>query len=72
MALAIYEGFLAKQKYIAGDVCISSTTPSHIHASAYPSLLQEVTLADLFHVPLGEVIASVTPGTLNKNPNVSR
>jgi glutathione S-transferase len=66
----VYEKILLKQKYIAGDVSIQR----HYSPTGSDDFLQELTLADLFHLPLGEALV----GTLglrevfDKRPNVSR
>lgn len=50
--LSVYDGILAKQKYLAGD---------------------EVTLADLYHLPYGKMAKDIGFGHLfEKYPNVKR
>jgi len=67
-ALDIYEGLLRKQKYLAGDVRVDPI--QHIFVSS--NFHQEITLADLFHIPLGCTIESVAPDTLKKRPHVAK
>jgi glutathione S-transferase len=50
--LSVYNGILAKQKYLAGD---------------------DVSLADLFHLPYGKLVKDVGLGDIfEKYPNVNR
>jgi len=68
-----YEAILSKQKYLAGNVRLSH--PRNMPKSCrYDELLvQEVTLADPFHLPNGSiVIDQLGLGSLEKRPNVQR
>ena len=70
-----YEAILSKQKYLAGDVSGFSRRTSagciaHILHSS-----QEVTLADLFHLPYGAMVTQLGYNYLTdeaKRPNVAR
>jgi glutathione S-transferase len=70
--LDAYEVILGKQKYLAGDVRtfdVSSLSVAY-HPSKYP---QELTLADLFHLPYGTMLKQAGSDLLStKGPNVIR
>ena len=72
--LDAYEVILSKSKYLAGDVC--ANTP---HSSSVVNLdswiYQEITLADIFHLPYGYVVSNAGFADLlanEKRPNVTR
>jgi glutathione S-transferase len=70
-----YEAILGKQKYLAGDVRSSfGTCPPPFPWVCWDlTRLQEVTLADLYHLPYGTmVIDQLGYGSLEKRPNVQR
>jgi glutathione S-transferase len=69
-----YEAILSKQKYLAGDVSHARTLLSWRGILLIGFLLlQEVTLADLFHLPYGSLVFhNLQLGNLDKRPNVKR
>lgn len=77
--LDVYEVILGKTKYLAGDVSTLSvlalmpTLLTCIHVT----YIQEITLADLFHLPYGYVLTTAKGGYPDlleneKRPNVAR
>lgn len=72
--LDVYDGILAKQKYLAGDVSTHQRTICRVDADTHYTW-QRVTLADFFHLPLGTLLtdmAKLDVLTTDKRPNVSR
>ena len=80
-----YEVILSKQKYLAGDVRFFSRFPSVSRSRSscrtdgaaaflcFFVFLQEVTLADLFHLPHCTIVfEQLGFGGLDKRPNVQR
>lgn len=70
--LAAYEVILGKQKYLAGDVRheISISEGDIVLMGSF--LLQEVTLADLYHLPYLNVIFEDLNLGLDGRPNLQR
>ena len=68
-----YEAILGKQKYLAGDVRPVVQTSCKKYRSD-ELLVQEVTLADLFHLPNGSLVFErLGLGSLEeKRPNIQR
>ena len=64
-----YEAILGKQKYLAGDV-----RPFQNQRCRSNGLrVQEITLADLFHLPLGSIVfEQFELGDLDKRPHLQR
>ena len=69
--LAAYNVILAKQKYLAGDVScqVSCNTDSYSYHGPAP---QEITLADLFHLPYGTMLGVAGSDIMTSKPNVAR
>jgi glutathione S-transferase len=68
--LDAYEIILGKQKYLAGDVRCIILPRFRVLTSLF---VQEVTLADLFHLPYGTYLAKVGCDLMTtKGPNVTR
>jgi len=69
--LVAYDVILAKQKYLAGDVScqVSCNTNSYSYHEPAP---QEITLADLFHLPYGTTLGVVGSDLMTSKPNVAR
>ena len=68
-----YEAILRKQKYLAGDVRAFKQACAERNRRSDELFVQEVTLADLLHIPLGNVIFDQFAwGDLEKHPNVQR
>ena len=70
-----YEAILAKQKYVGGDVRASLFEACPVKLSILMDLvcLQNLTAADLFHLPYGTIIfEELGYGNLDKRPNVKR
>jgi len=68
-----YEAILGRQKYLAGDVRFFSLGPCQKASGSDELFEQEVTLADLFHLPLGGyVFEQLELGSLEKRPNIQR
>lgn len=69
--LDVYESILGNQRYLAGNVW-------SLHAGLHPFISsdicsQEVTLADLFHIPYGTMLAKAGSDLMTtKGPNVTR
>ncbi|KAL0953092.1 hypothetical protein HGRIS_004363 [Hohenbuehelia grisea] len=66
--LKVYDGILANQNFLGGDVSRSFYDRG---ARAY-SFLQEITLADLFHLPYGSMLETAGSKVLYKYKNVER
>jgi hypothetical protein len=68
--LDVYDKILSTQKYLAGDVSFEWRLLP-LYSDAF---VQDVTLADLFHLPYGEVlIRTLGLGeVIDKRPNLSR
>ena len=66
--LDAYNVILGRQKYLAGDVRASCSLPK----IAVLTSLQKLTLADLFHIPYGSMLAKVGYNGLEEKPNVAR
>ena len=64
----VYDKILGKQKYLAGDVRTPYVTP-HNDLIFY---FQEVTLADLFHLPYGYELNKAGFEWQSSRPNVAR
>ena len=70
-----YERMLAKTRYLAGDVSITlaecTVQPVNV---MIPCLLQEITLADLYHLPYGSMLKAAGIDWLESGrfPNVTR
>lgn len=64
-----YEAILSKQKYLAGDVRRSLL---QLHFSPTPPDSQEVTLADLFHLPFASLLPVAGSGIMDEKPHVAR
>jgi glutathione S-transferase len=68
-----YEAILGRQKYLAGDVCSFSLGPCQKASGSDELFDQDVTLADLFHLPVGNyVFGQLGLGSLEKRPNIQR
>jgi glutathione S-transferase len=68
-----YEVILGKQKYLAGDVRHARRVSEDDVLLMGSFLLQEVTLADLYHLPYGSVIfENLKLGGLDGRPNIQR
>ncbi|KAI6103183.1 glutathione S-transferase [Pisolithus croceorrhizus] len=70
--LDAYDVILGKQKYLAGDVSVPLYTRCY---RRYRRIVQQVTLADLQHLPYGTLLANAGYGDLFSEatrPNVSR
>ena len=68
-----YEAILRKQKYLAGDVRVSFETCAKRNRRSDELFVQAVTLADLLHVPLGNVVfEQFELGDLERRPNLGR
>ena len=68
-----YEAILREQKYLAGDVCAFQQVCAKRNRRSDELFVQDVTLADLLHIPLGNVIFDQFAwGDLEKHPNVQR
>lgn len=67
-----YDTILAKQKYLAGEVKPDCSSPPS--SRALTSLLQEITLADLFHIPACNKLSGLGFDILEAcpYPNVAR
>ncbi|KXN86668.1 Glutathione S-transferase F12 [Leucoagaricus sp. SymC.cos] len=68
-----YETILSKQKYLAGDVrppLIILTNRSVTEGLS--QLQQELTLADLFHLPYGTLVNTAGINVIRDRPNVAR
>jgi glutathione S-transferase len=64
-----YERILSKQKYLAGDVrCVASRAEA-LESNLY---LQNFTLADLFHLPYGNMVSQLAPEVLESKPHVKK
>ena len=71
--LDAYEAILGRQKYLAGDVRSFSLGPCQKASGSDEHFGQNVTLADLFHLPLGSyVFGQLGLGSLEKRPNIQR
>ena len=70
----VYDTILAKQKYLAGEVEPDCPSPSSSSSRALTSLLQEITLADLFHIPACNKLSGLGFDILEAcpYPNVAR
>ncbi|KAF5341648.1 hypothetical protein D9611_002087 [Ephemerocybe angulata] len=78
--LDVYDKILAKQKYMAGNVSLLPLPlPSH-PSSSYSTRNkrkltkrpQEITLADLFHLPYGVLLSTAGSDIMQAKPNVKR
>ena len=67
--LDAYEKILSKQKYVAGDVSdtLLATEPLLNSLSE-----QEITLADLYHLPHGTLVKNVSPELISSRPHVAK
>jgi glutathione S-transferase len=66
-----YDAILAKQKYLAGDVCFS--VMNEVESSlTWKHSMQSFTLADLFHLPYGSLLAYAGTDVMERKPNVAR
>lgn len=66
-----YEAILGKQKYLAGDVGASSCSKRAWLMDL--TRLQNITVADLFHLPYGSIVFErLGYGNFDKRPNVKR
>jgi glutathione S-transferase len=71
--LDVYEVILGKQKYLAGNVRHARSVSEDEVVLMGSFLLQEVTLADLFHLPYGNIVFdALNLGGLDGRPNVKR
>jgi glutathione S-transferase len=71
--LDVYETILGKQKYLAGDVGFARLACEKKSSILMDYLVQEVTLADLFHLPHGSLVFEhLGLGNLETRPNVQR
>ena len=59
---------LSKQKDVAGEVRFSFLPPYCL----YLYISQEVTLADLFYIPYGDLLPAAGSNVLDTKPNVAR
>ena len=66
--LDVYDQILSKQKFVAGEVRFSFLP---LTVFTYVQL-QEVTLADLFHIPYGSFLPAAGSNILDTKPNVAR
>ena len=68
-----YEAILSKQKYLAGDVRRRNKCSNDRIILMGCLLVQELTLADLFHLPYGTIIfEDLQYGGLDKRPHLHR
>jgi glutathione S-transferase len=67
--LEVYDKILAKQRYLAGDVRAFDTS-----VTVLPELMimQEITLADLFHLPGAAALNIAGSDLMTSRPNVAR
>jgi glutathione S-transferase len=65
-----YEAILSKQKYLAGDVSAASQSRHRDHVST--PLRQEITMADLFHLPLGVVAKKFSSESFSTRLHVAK
>jgi glutathione S-transferase len=74
--LDVYEAILGKQKYLAGDVRTNPRChPIRVRCLSFimNEYSQEVTLADLFHLPYGALLEKAGSDLMTtKGPNVTR
>ena len=73
--LAAYDVILGKTKYLAGDVsCAHMFSMSYHTDRVIRADTQEITLADLFHLPYGALLPAQGIDVLEsgKYPNVTR
>ncbi|TFY56552.1 hypothetical protein EVG20_g8883 [Dentipellis fragilis] len=71
--LDVYDQILGKQKYLAGNVRPLTSFAYHILIMAVCARrLQEITLADLFHLPYGALLIQLGQDLFSPRPNVSR
>ena len=68
--LDVYDQILSKQKYVAGEVRFSFIPLSSLLFTVL--LTQEVTLADLFHIPYGVLLPAAGSNIIDTKPNVAR
>ncbi|KAF7974718.1 hypothetical protein HWV62_11379 [Athelia sp. TMB] len=59
--LDVYEDILSKQKYVSGNSPFLNDITE-----------QEVTLADLFHLPYGTLVKDINPELISARPHVSK
>jgi len=67
----VYDKILSKQKYLAGDVRTSYIIP-HTTILSFTVYLQEITLADLFHLSYGYELEKAGFEWQSSRPNVAR
>ena len=65
--LDVYDQILSKQKDVAGEVRFSFLPPYCL----YLYISQEVTLADLIHIPYGALLPVAGSNVLDTKPNVA-
>lgn len=68
-SLGVYEKILSKQRYVAGDVYPLLTMAYCVNTGI---CLQEFTMADIFHIPYGALVAHTGSDVTTRNPNVAR
>lgn len=66
--LDAYEAILGKQKFLAGDVRSCHLCP----ISLALTLIQELTLADLFHLPYGVLAKESHPELFSSRPHLAK
>ncbi|KAF7972943.1 hypothetical protein HWV62_16504 [Athelia sp. TMB] len=67
--LDAYEKILSKQKYVAGDVSDTLLATKLLLNNISE---QEITLADLYHLPHGTLVKHVSPELISSRPHVAR
>ena len=67
--LDVYDQILSKQKYVAGDV---SSFRYPILKQTFINSSQQITLADFYHIPYGELLAVAGSNIMETRPNVAK
>ena len=68
----VYDKILSKQKYLGGDVRTHRISYPYTTISTFTFFLQEVTLADLFHLSYGYELDKAGFEWQSSRPNVAR